>query len=209
MNRQPPGNIQTYNALLDMNMPEPEARKAAFSGGGTNITFGEAGSGIWTDEQKEAAGIPVGDVVVSGKSGPKILKPGEKKAEEYEKLDRVDSSIAAYKNMISKVGTEYFPTEGKLAIGGLHKDLLLELKELYNLGVLSGPDLSIMEQVIMDPTALTSQVYSGDDLVNQLNATVIPKMEAARERLDKRYGKTEDKKEEPVSNDGWTVKRIK
>jgi len=173
------------------------------------------GSNVWTDDEKRSAGIPIENVVVDGKSGPKVLVSGEKKGASYDTLGRAETSLAAYKDMLRKTGTEYWPGKNKLAIGGLHKDMLLEMKELYNLGVLSGPDMGIMEDIMKDPTQFFSQAYSGDDLLYQIENTVEPKLKAARERLDKQYGGSKvvptkgASKAKGAPKDGWTVKRIK
>ena len=170
-------------------------------------------SGVWSDQQKIDANIPVENVVVDGKSGPKILVSGEAKGKSYDTLGRVETSLSSYKEMLKNTGTEIWPGQKKLAVGGLQKDLLLEMKELYNLGVLNGPDLEIMSEIMKDPTAISSQFYSGDDLIFQLETIIEPKIKAARERLDKQYGGSKVvptvKPPEATSEGGWTVKRIK
>lgn len=51
-------------------------------------------------------------------------------------------------------GTELFPTAKAARLKSQYRNLQLQLKELYNLGVLNGPDLGILEDVMIDPTSL-------------------------------------------------------
>lgn len=41
------------------------------------------------------------------------------------------------------------------------KDLMLRLKEMYNLGVINGPDLQLMESVVGNPTELRNAIVGG------------------------------------------------
>lgn len=45
--------------------------------------------------------------------------------------------------------------------------MLLQAKEAYNLGVLNGPDLMIMEQIVQDPTSLKGLVIGGRAISRQ------------------------------------------
>ena len=51
-----------------------------------------------------------------------------------------------------------------------YTDLLLQAKEAYNLGVLSGPDLELMENVINNPTSMASGMnpWAGGNIRGQL-----------------------------------------
>ena len=66
---------------------------------------------------------------------------------------------------------------------------MLEAKELYKLGVLSGDDAKILESIMMDPTSAKAQLYSGEQLAQQLSVFE-EKMAAARAAANKRFGIT-------------------
>lgn len=64
----------------------------------------------------------------------------------------IEKNLARYEELVG--GTGYvMPGEvaDSDAVGAEIRNLQLQLKELYNLGVLNGPDLSLMEQVLVDP----------------------------------------------------------
>jgi hypothetical protein len=73
-------------------------------------------------------------------------------------LDALDKRLKQTKN-IGPFG--WFTNPNDLSeIQGLNKDLLLRLKESpYNLGVLNGPDLSVMEEVTGNPAKLKDAVF--------------------------------------------------
>ena len=77
--------------------------------------------------------------------------------EALQSLDAVDKAIRGVQ--IGPLG--WMKNPNKLSeIQGLNKDLLLRLKEApYNLGVLNGPDLSVMEEVTGNPAKLKDAVF--------------------------------------------------
>lgn len=54
--------------------------------------------------------------------------------------------------------TTMWPGQQKDKLSTAHRDLQMQLKELYNLGVLNGPDLALMEQVLLNPTTVAGNV---------------------------------------------------
>jgi len=69
------------------------------------------------------------------------------------------------------------PGVEKAALSSLYTAAQMELKTLFALGVLAGPDLDLIEKVLRDPTELTSigrdpgQYRAGIDVVrNMINA---------------------------------------
>lgn len=106
----------------------------------------------------------------------------------WENVARAEDSFGRYRGLLERHGVELMPGADKLALSGAYQDLLLEMKELYNLGVLNGPDLEIMQKVLKDPTAASSAGYRGSTILNQLDTVVKPKLEAARRRAQRLYG---------------------
>jgi hypothetical protein len=146
---------------------------------------------IITGEAATNLGLDPAGVYQQDKNGMiKTVQSPIKESDEYAKLDQVQQSADSYRAKLKKYGTSIVPSGDKLIMKGAFNDLLLEAKELYNLGVLQGPDLEIMNAVMQDPTVWESQLYSGDDLVKQLDSVFGEKLKAARGRLDTRYGKT-------------------
>ena len=55
-------------------------------------------------------------------------------------------------------GSTAWPGARKDELSVRHRDLQMQMKELYNLGVLNGPDLDLMNQILLDPTSITGNV---------------------------------------------------
>lgn len=63
----------------------------------------------------------------------------------------LDTALQNYDALIQKTGASALPGQDQDKITQARTNLQLQLKELYNLGVLNGPDLSLMQQMIFDP----------------------------------------------------------
>ena len=55
-------------------------------------------------------------------------------------------------------GSTMWPGKRKDELGIAHRDLQMQMKELYNLGVLNGPDLDLMNQILIDPTSASGNI---------------------------------------------------
>ena len=69
----------------------------------------------------------------------------------------LSSSLDYLDSLLEKHGTELFGQDAK-QMETVYTDILLKAKEAYNLGVLSGPDLALMESVLNDPTSFGSAI---------------------------------------------------
>jgi hypothetical protein len=106
------------------------------------------------------------------------------------KLDQVNSSIQNYISKLKEHGAQVIPSGNKLTLQTAYRDLLLEMKELYNLGVLNGPDLMIMEQVMIDPTSIRASVYEafgGKEVFDGQIAQLEEKLNGAKDRWNAQY----------------------
>ena len=73
--------------------------------------------------------------------------------------NNLDSALADYESLIKQTGVSVLPGQENDAIRQSRTNLQLQLKELYNLGVLNGPDLSLMQDMIFDPQiSITSPI---------------------------------------------------
>ncbi|MCF6318380.1 MAG: hypothetical protein L3J83_03735, partial [Proteobacteria bacterium] len=91
----------------------------------------------------------------------------ERVAEQFK--SQFSNSINDLYKMIEKEGTETWGTDSK-RMKTMYTDLLLQGKEAYNLGVLSGPDLKLMENLVNDPTSIASGLnpFAGGNIRSQL-----------------------------------------
>lgn len=88
----------------------------------------------------------------------------EKKVKEF---NGFNPETGEYNNIIRSKNL-LTPTK-RVEIEAAHKDLLLQLKEAYNLGVLNGPDLTIMEEVISSPTSARGMYGGIGGIPKQIN----------------------------------------
>lgn len=63
-----------------------------------------------------------------------------------------------YEKLFAKGGSTAWPGARRDELSTAHRDLQMQMKELYNLGVLNGPDLGLMNQILLDPTAIGGNV---------------------------------------------------
>lgn len=61
------------------------------------------------------------------------------------------SSLAQLEGLFKKFGNKRFGKDA-VSMQSAYTGTLLELKELFNLGVLNGPDLELMQSILLDPT---------------------------------------------------------
>jgi hypothetical protein len=61
-------------------------------------------------------------------------------------------ALDSYARLVQQTGASVLPGQEADSIQQSRTSILLQLKELYNLGVLNGPDLALMEQMLPDPS---------------------------------------------------------
>ena len=124
-----------------------------------------------TPQDLSSWGIPAGTAVkINNRTGEPQVISGAKPASEYtptqqskfiqqaQTLDSVDGALKAYTDLIDAAGPQLWTT----GIGGdnpkakqldaARTAILIQAKELFNLGVLNGPDLEIISSAVPDVT---------------------------------------------------------
>lgn len=72
----------------------------------------------------------------------------------YQILDR---ELQNYEGLIKQHGVSFWPgTEERTKYDTARRNIQMQMKELYNLGVLNGPDLALMDQMLVNPTTQSS-----------------------------------------------------
>ena len=99
--------------------------------------------------------LPVGvqQAMVGSQAAMSALANYEGLARRYFEVPRAGRALS---NMGAPAGQATDALAGQLQ--SAQRALMMELKELANLGVLNGPDLELMQQMIGDPTTMTSVV---------------------------------------------------
>jgi len=107
-------------------------------------------------------------------------------------LQSIKETIGSYKTLVKEGGIGVIPGTQRDLLTQTRRNLQLQMKELFNLGVLNGPDLELMDQLILDTTnpknylvqALTGETVEQrfnrtmDNLLAQLNILAGPKLRA-------------------------------
>lgn len=86
---------------------------------------------------------------------PKLVRPTEtqrnRKASVDQAFDAINGELDRFTELVGKTGIEAMPGKDKDNLNTVRQGVMLQLKELFNLGVLNGPDLGLMEKMIYDP----------------------------------------------------------
>lgn len=98
----------------------------------------------------DEAGNPV--VTIGGTSGGNRSNTAKPLQDSLVKFNNVSKALDSYEQLVGKYGTEIAPGPAKTELSSAYQNVLLELKELFNLGVLNGPDYEIMQKIMTDPT---------------------------------------------------------
>lgn len=101
-----------------------------------------------------------------GQSGFKISNPQAFTATSKKQKETIDTALSnvqpfldsmdRLKELVTKYGTENPYSEAGKKISSEARNAQLIAKEIYNLGVLNGPDLSLMESIIPNPSDLAA-----------------------------------------------------
>ena len=154
-------------------------RQAEFNRGAYDIKESPEGF-VYVPKLPGAAAIPV----IS--AGGEQLMPGKEAPADYSKavrkLNDLKGNLSTYKTEIES-GKTVFPSEVPLPFGasiplptgsdtarmrGKYQSLLMGVKDLYDLGALTGPDMSIITQQLTNPASFSGVFTSRDAMKEQI-----------------------------------------
>lgn len=92
-------------------------------------------------------------------------------------------ALDQFETTLNTVGSVVKPGVEKSGLEMDYENLQLQLKELYNLGVLNGPDLALMRRIINDPTSLKGRVLAGGSAEEQ-TARIAAQVTQMRTKLE-------------------------
>lgn len=117
--------------------------------------------GLKEQEREAATAIPG-----YGKTGEVRVKPEEavKLRGSVAELDALEKEIKAYQDLVDKHGSFELFGDGNAQMESLSTSIGMRLKNLYELGALSGPDMAIIQSQITSPTSMKS-LFSKDKTV--------------------------------------------
>ena len=95
-------------------------------------------------------------------------------AQRAESLIAVQNALGQYRNMLAKTGTALFSggDKDRAALDSQYGAVQMALKEAFNLGVLNGPDLELLEKQLTRPTGMMSQWKGKDAMIAQIDQTM-------------------------------------
>ena len=76
-------------------------------------------------------------------------------------MSGVRGALAAFKQNITDNGIALMPGVTRAGQETDYENLQLQMKELYNLGVLNGPDLALMRRIINEPSGWVTLLKAG------------------------------------------------
>ena len=94
----------------------------------------------------------------------------------------MEDALNRYEELLNEYGTETIPGEGKSRLRAAYTEVLLQAKEMANLGALTGPDLQLIQDTLSDPTDVTAAVRSTDVYKGQVDE-LRRKISRSRQRL--------------------------
>ena len=118
---------------------------------------------MWNKEGTLQTYIP------GGPADPTVKALPEKQQSQLVGINNTRDAISNYRDKLKNIKTYYdYLNPNKYAgMGTAYNNMMLQAKEAYNLGVLSGPDLEVMQSVITDPMSLKGAITSKDALDEQ------------------------------------------
>jgi len=124
-------------------------------------------------EREEKRALEIKGLQVPGYALDPSIKPSTEEAGKLRtaaaRLDKFEKGIAEMKALVKEHGSFEAFGEESADMEGLATDLQLEAKELYNLGVLNGPDLMLISKTISDPSSLRSMFTKDKTRQKQLD----------------------------------------
>lgn len=97
-----------------------------------------------------------------------VLTPSQTKAQEFmPQLQQGMDALSTYEEMLNKKGAKIMDPELDASFTAFQ----MQLKNLYQLGALAGPDLQLLEKSITPPSSAKGQYYGKSGLLKQLDVT--------------------------------------
>lgn len=97
-------------------------------------------------------------------------------------LQNVQGALDALEKNLIVTGSTILPSAEKSELQTNYNNVLLQMKEAYNLGVLNGPDYMLMQKILSDPTSLQGRAEAlGRD--DEQKKRVLAQITQVRERM--------------------------
>src|SRR3546814_142526 len=99
---------------------------------------------------------------------PALMDPKARDA--ARSLDNLSSTLDLYANELQGIGTSYgvIPTDQTRRLDTAYRAMQMELKNLFELGAITGPDYQILLETLTDPNSLSGGWAGADSLMGQI-----------------------------------------
>lgn len=154
-----------------------EGQRVGMEGQRLNLAQGEFARGAYKivdtpEGQMYVSSIPgMPAIPVTGQTGQPVMGAASKMPEAQAKqvigAQNTVNAIKEFRDSLSGFTTTDAANPAKRAdIQLKYRNMQLQAKEAYNLGVLNGPDLAIIEQLVQDPTTVTG-IFTGKKAIDK------------------------------------------
>jgi hypothetical protein len=117
---------------------------------------------MWNKEGTSQTAIPGGPADLTVKALP------EKQQSQLVGVNNTRDAISNYRDKLKNTAmSDYLKPDKYADMGTAYSNMMLQAKEAYNLGVLSGPDLEVMGSVITNPMSVKGAITSKEALDRQ------------------------------------------
>lgn len=180
---------------------------------GNQFTFHHTPEGQVLRQNPKTGSVEV--VTVPGLQGkqekvPDSLKTDAGKAQAA--YSSVTKALDDYNKTVGQTGATYFQGIDKDRVQRQRTNILLQLKELYNLGVLNGPDLMLMESMLPSPDVQGYDPRTWGNALNpsdRVDAAVADMKVKLREMLQGKLEAAQPGAQGmPKGNGGWGIQRV-
>lgn len=209
----PPAEVRRL--MLDEQRLQLERQRVGMEGQRLNLAKGEFERGAYKivdtpEGQMYVSSIPgMPAIPITGQAGQPVMGAASKMPEAQAKqvigAQNTVNAINEFRKSLSGFTTTDAANPAKRAdIQLKYRNMQLQAKEAYNLGVLNGPDLAIIEQLVQDPTTVTG-IFTGkkaiDKQASELSRIITDMGNVAAKRpKDVEGAKPEPPKETPKSD---------
>jgi len=172
--RQGPGigiSASPGELLTDTRTREEGDKNRSVSIRGQNMADARAGQVFDTDRgvvvnTQNATSRPV--MAGATPIGPKPEKLGESAVTQITGVNNLRNAITDYRNQLKTFKTmDPMNPNTRAVMGTFYNNMMLQAKEAYRLGVLNGPDYTILQSVVRDPNSLQGMITSNAALDKQ------------------------------------------
>lgn len=175
--------LQTYRTSLvnaDPNDPRIKQIDAAINketnfAPAIQVNYGQPVAGV------DANGNPVFFQPAKGGGPPSIVpgvtpqppKPAESVTKQVTGIDNLQSAIENYREKLKTWNPkDALDPNKRSTMTTTYNNMMLQAKEAYGLGVLNGPDYSILTDTIADPTSLKGMIYGATGSLDEQAKTL-------------------------------------